>query len=316
LEQLGDTAAIRALELAALDPSNRALQEHIWALQDEAVAAEAAKQAQIEAINASYEAQVEGYNRQREAAQEWVSDLNGILQSLQSGISSFGEPLQDVLNLTFARAQRELKSYVAGRGLPSAEALDATLQGLQTPQYYASAQEEGLANARIRAQLGVLESRAEKELSDAERQLEQLDRQIELLAEWRDTALEQAESQYSQALEQRKSLHAEALGHATAWQGEEIALLTRVAEGVNQIGTLESAPADALYVAQQSPAASQAEFTEALLAEVVELRAELRAWQVRSAADGKEIRDRLSRWDADGIEIKSEGSGAELLRTA
>lgn len=44
LEAQGDTAAIRALQLAALDESNRALQEQIWALQDAKEAADAAEQ--------------------------------------------------------------------------------------------------------------------------------------------------------------------------------------------------------------------------------------------------------------------------------
>ena len=42
----GNTAALRGAELAALDPSNRALQQHIWALQDQAAAAETARAAQ------------------------------------------------------------------------------------------------------------------------------------------------------------------------------------------------------------------------------------------------------------------------------
>lgn len=42
----GNTAALRGAELAALDPSNRALQQHIWALQDQAAAAEVARAAQ------------------------------------------------------------------------------------------------------------------------------------------------------------------------------------------------------------------------------------------------------------------------------
>ncbi|MES2634000.1 MAG: hypothetical protein V4669_13585 [Pseudomonadota bacterium] len=41
----GNTAALRALELAALDPSNRALQEQIWALQDQTAAADEAARA-------------------------------------------------------------------------------------------------------------------------------------------------------------------------------------------------------------------------------------------------------------------------------
>jgi len=43
-EALGDTAAIRAAELARLDPSNRALQQQIWAIQDAQEAAKAADQ--------------------------------------------------------------------------------------------------------------------------------------------------------------------------------------------------------------------------------------------------------------------------------
>jgi hypothetical protein len=42
LEMLGDTAALRALDLAKLDPSNRALQQRLWALQDAQDAAKAA----------------------------------------------------------------------------------------------------------------------------------------------------------------------------------------------------------------------------------------------------------------------------------
>lgn len=42
----GNTAALRQAELQALDPSNRALQQHIWALQDQAAAAQTARAAQ------------------------------------------------------------------------------------------------------------------------------------------------------------------------------------------------------------------------------------------------------------------------------
>lgn len=44
LQLLGDTAALRALDLAKLDPSNRALQEQIWAIQDAQEAAKAAEE--------------------------------------------------------------------------------------------------------------------------------------------------------------------------------------------------------------------------------------------------------------------------------
>lgn len=54
----GDAASIRALDLAALDESNRALQQQIWAIgdmRDALVAASAAEQARVAALQASYE---------------------------------------------------------------------------------------------------------------------------------------------------------------------------------------------------------------------------------------------------------------------
>ena len=50
---LGDTAAMRAEELAALDPANRALKLQIYALQDQQAAAAAAAQAEQEAAQAA-----------------------------------------------------------------------------------------------------------------------------------------------------------------------------------------------------------------------------------------------------------------------
>lgn len=44
LELAGDTAALRALDLAKIDPSNRALQEQVWAIEDAKEAARAAEE--------------------------------------------------------------------------------------------------------------------------------------------------------------------------------------------------------------------------------------------------------------------------------
>lgn len=55
LEAMGDTAEIRRLELAAMDESLRPLQQRIWALGDEAAAAQAAAQASEAAARADQE---------------------------------------------------------------------------------------------------------------------------------------------------------------------------------------------------------------------------------------------------------------------
>lgn len=52
LTLMGDTAALRARELALLDPSNRELQERIWALEDEQAAARDAERAATDAARA------------------------------------------------------------------------------------------------------------------------------------------------------------------------------------------------------------------------------------------------------------------------
>lgn len=51
LQEMGNTAAIREIELASLDQSNRALQERIWALQDEKAAQDELKQASQGAVS-------------------------------------------------------------------------------------------------------------------------------------------------------------------------------------------------------------------------------------------------------------------------
>ncbi|MFZ3289257.1 MAG: hypothetical protein WA191_20755 [Telluria sp.] len=75
----GDTNALRQMEIAALDPSNRALKESIFALQDKMAADQAAAQAQAAAAamaqqiaQAQAQAQAQAAEEQRRAAEEQV----------------------------------------------------------------------------------------------------------------------------------------------------------------------------------------------------------------------------------------------------
>ncbi|MFM9829727.1 MAG: phage tail length tape measure family protein [Sphingomonas sp.] len=69
LQLQGDSAALRARELAALDPSNRALQEQIYAIEDATAATTAATAAAAESATAAAAAQAELARQQQEAAQ-------------------------------------------------------------------------------------------------------------------------------------------------------------------------------------------------------------------------------------------------------
>lgn len=59
LEMQGDTIALRALELAALDESNQALQTQIWLMEDQQKAGKALKTS-IENVNKTYKSQIQG----------------------------------------------------------------------------------------------------------------------------------------------------------------------------------------------------------------------------------------------------------------
>jgi hypothetical protein len=53
-----------------------------------------------------------------------------------------------------------------------------------------------------------------------------------------------------------------------------------------------------------------------MVAELKALREDLRALLTKAAADRREIRDRIERFDLDGISLRDDDDGAELLRTA
>jgi hypothetical protein len=76
LQLQGDTTALRARELERIDESNRALQERIWALQDEIAAQRAAEQAAREAEAAAREAAaaLERAAQEQAAALQRVAD--------------------------------------------------------------------------------------------------------------------------------------------------------------------------------------------------------------------------------------------------
>lgn len=76
-QAMGNTAAIRQRELDALDPSNRALQQQIYALEDTKAAAEAAAAAQQKAADAAVEAA-------RAAEQAYKDMLAGLLSAVDN----------------------------------------------------------------------------------------------------------------------------------------------------------------------------------------------------------------------------------------
>jgi hypothetical protein len=97
LQLIGDTATLRARELALLDPSNRALQEQIWAEQDRKAAMEAATKAseaaalaqaesarmQAEAVERARNTLAQAYQRESSALQQTIDKMRGFAESIR-----------------------------------------------------------------------------------------------------------------------------------------------------------------------------------------------------------------------------------------
>lgn len=193
LELTGDTAELRRRELAALDPSNRALQERIWALED-------AKAADTKA-RANFEAAV---SRERDYWSAIASSSQEAIQALSGSIASLRSNARDLRGISEASGQ-----WVAAQGMLYVE---AALAGVRSGKKLSSYNELGEAVTAARGgisagvyatqfererdalvlagQLADLADLGDEQLSVEERLLknsqEQIDRLDKTLAYWRD----------------------------------------------------------------------------------------------------------------------------------
>jgi hypothetical protein len=114
----GDTKAIREAELAKIDPANRALQERVWALEDE----QSAHQAMASAIS--------GVSAASSSA---VDSLASLSDALHSALGSAGDETASASAAARARAQAQLGSALAiakasgGSVLPDEAAISGAL---------------------------------------------------------------------------------------------------------------------------------------------------------------------------------------------
>jgi len=95
MELMGDTQGIRDLELASLDQSNRAMQERIWALQDETNAQKEAAAA-AEKIKSTYEQLVSGFEGSIRNVQMSILDNEGKYNYLDNEAARYRDMLMSV----------------------------------------------------------------------------------------------------------------------------------------------------------------------------------------------------------------------------
>ncbi|WP_255247325.1 hypothetical protein [Delftia tsuruhatensis] len=189
LEMQGNTAELRRRELAALDPSNRALQERIWAIEDERAAQVAAKEAQ----SAAYDLFSRAVNRDRELLQQRVSSVQESISAITAAVGQLKGAATDLYGTVDSTTQwmaargmvyieEALQGVRAGRKVSDyadlGSAIQATRSGL-TGGVYATDFErrrDALVWAGKFAELGDL---GESQLSIEERSLKALQSQIE-----------------------------------------------------------------------------------------------------------------------------------------
>ncbi|WP_212644925.1 hypothetical protein [Delftia sp. PE138] len=208
LELNGDTAELRRRELAALDPSNRAIQERIWALEDERTATQEAARAAAEAAQKAKDAALANFeaavSRERSywsdiasASQAAVQSLSSALASLKSNARDLYGAVDDTQQMLAAQGmvyiERALAGVRSGAKVSSFEgltdAIGAARGGIES-KGYATQFERDRDTLVVAGQLAELAERGETQLSVEERQLKAAQEQItqldKTLQYWRD----------------------------------------------------------------------------------------------------------------------------------
>ena len=168
---LGNTAEVRKRELAALDESNRAIQERIWGLQDA-----------TSATDKAYSALEKSINLQKQTTQQTIDNLKSIFDATKEAAKVLYNEVDSTKKANTSVAMQfidyALVSARLGGNLPDStelrEAIEA-VQGSIVDQEYSSAFEAERAKLVLAGKLAELRDIAEPQLTAEEKQLKVLD---------------------------------------------------------------------------------------------------------------------------------------------
>ncbi len=113
LQAQGNTQALRERELAALDASNRPLQEQIWALEAKAEADASAAQSAQDAADAQQRAHDEAVQAAKDAAEEQARLIKGTQDALTGAIRKLRGESEQLNDLDRQRAKNTLNAALA-----------------------------------------------------------------------------------------------------------------------------------------------------------------------------------------------------------
>lgn len=257
LQLLGNTVELRRRELAGLDESNRALQENIWALEDQARAAELARDmAERSAADAvsilrnaidrrktelqkAFDTVADGLNIAIDASQSTLSNLQSLAGSLKSTLDTMAGQFDPVVNRTAAQARiaQALATAQMTGVMPNAEDLQAALQVVAQPSegLFSSFEDYQLDFLQTAHDISRLNGLTGDQISLEERTLNTLRDQLENATE----QFEQDMAYYDQMLElAQQQLDAELNGVEVAMSVEQA-----IANLADKMANLKATPA-------------------------------------------------------------------------
>lgn len=191
LELSGDTAELRRRELAAMDPSNRALQQRIWAIEEERAAVESA----YELFRRAYQRDRDGLQAQASTLQTSMGEIRSAMDMLGSAAEDLWGSLDSTRQMSAVRGMLYVEQALAGMRSGASvrdyadlqSAISAARSGINSGTY--ATDFERRRDALVLAgQLADMEELAEVELSFEERQLKALQTQIDALDKLASTA--------------------------------------------------------------------------------------------------------------------------------
>lgn len=183
-QALGLTSLLRQREMASLDASNRHLQQHIWALEDARSKVEsvmATIERSIDAQREALQASMDDVQDRLEAARASERALNDVFDTLRRNILDLRGMLHSTSVMQAAQAQRVISEMMAGTRAVESNALNEAIGVLRSSMdstIYASRVDRDRAYLRLAADLSVLQSMTEPQLSYSEQQVSLLEEQV------------------------------------------------------------------------------------------------------------------------------------------
>lgn len=331
LQAQGDTVALRERELAALDESNRALQEQIWALEDARSAAQAAAQAAQEAAQAEAARQAE-LQRQAEAAAQQAAAIANERDGLQKRL---WQAEGDTVALRAAElaalnpANRALQQQIwlledQAAAAQKAAQVESERMGLQKQLWQAQGNTAALraaelaaldpANRALQQQIWALED-SKQAADEWTRTWENLNQSLRDQAKKLrneiagGASVASLQAQFAVATAQARAGDAAAAGRLvglsdqvmSAYGNRAGSSLDVARMAASLAASLETTASVSTLSAPASDSGKTAQNTAAMAAEIKQLRADSQAQAAAMARLLTELARITSRWDRDGM---------------